>query len=159
MIVGTCAICLAVTLRYPIRYRSIVEREAKLNGLSTEFVMAVINSESSFRVDAVSNKGAIGLMQIMPSTAQFCCYRMNIPYDESNLKSVEYNLKIGCYYLGYLSKRFQSEENVICAYNAGEGTVRKWIEEKRSDIPYYETRKYLQRVKRAKTVYKYLLKK
>ena len=83
--------------------------------------------ESGFKPMAKSGKGARGLMQLMPSTAEWIANKNGIAYSEELLVNAEYNLELGCAYLSYLSSRFDGKRNIAAAYNAGEGDVRKWL--------------------------------
>ena len=106
-------------------------------------VYAIVKAESNFDQYAISNKGAVGLMQIMPSTATFVSQKIGKQsFDLTNAKD---NLTLGIAYLSYLDKRFNDVKYVICAYNAGEGKVQEWINSG-GDIAFDETKTYLTRV-------------
>lgn len=153
----TILLCFRAAYRRP--YRSAVEK----SGMPPELVYAIIKAESGFREDAVSSAGAVGLMQLRPSTAQFVCERAGIEFDAERLKEGEYNIDLGCRYLSYLFERFALEA-ALAAYNAGEGTVREWLADSQysSDgvtlarIPYSETAAYLKKVLHFKKMYKIL---
>ena len=119
---------------------SIAAREA---GVEAELVHAVIEVESAYRPGAVSPKGAVGLMQVMPGTAQ--------RYGVTNLASVPDNLRAGSRHLRTLIEMFGHRlDLVLAAYNAGEGAVRKY---NNAIPPYRETREYVPAVlKRYKPV-------
>ena len=94
-------------------------------------------------------------MQIIPSTANFIAEKVNYNQD-IDLFDVECNLYLGIAYVSYLMNIFSSIDIVICAYNAGEGVVREWIEsskDKELVIEYPETERYLQKVKYGMLVY------
>ena len=124
-------------------------------------VFAVIKAESGFSEDAVSSAGAVGLMQLMPSTAKFVCEQNKIPFEAERLDEGEYNVMLGCIYLDYLKTRFHDETTVLAAYNAGEGTVSSWL--KNSDcsddgvhlryIPFAETGNYIKKVLKYRKIY------
>ena len=139
---------LLLGVRYPVKYEDIIKRESVENSLDPTLVAAVIATESGYDANAVSNKGAVGLMQIMPDTANYVCALYGMRYGENNLKKPEYNIRIGCKYLKYLSGKF-ADENILIAYNAGEGNAKKWIENGKS-VPFKETRDYVKRVARAR---------
>lgn len=102
-------------------------------GVEPALVHAVISVESAYRPDAVSPKGAIGLMQVMPGTAQ--------RYGISNPTDIHNNLRAGSRHLRTLIDMFGDRlDLVLAAYNAGEGAVRKY---KNSIPPYRETRGYV----------------
>lgn len=149
--------------RYPIKYQEQVEKYSDEYGLDKYLVYSVIMCESSFEPEARSRAGARGLMQLMPATAQwFAENKEKIEYSEELLYDPDYNIRLGCAYLKYLNKRFNGNtDNVLAAYNAGEGRVREWLSsslyssdgENLSDIPYPETKNYVERVKEAYALY------
>lgn len=116
-------------------------------GVDVYVTLAVIATESGFNPRAVSYKGAVGLMQLMPSTAEWVSEKLNVEYNYDALFDAEYNIMLGTYYLSYLLKSFDYEY-AIAAYNAGEGNVREWQEMgiEVEDIPYKETREYVGKV-------------
>jgi len=129
--------------------------------IDVSLVLAVIKTESSFDENAVSSKGAVGLMQIMPQTAGFIAGRNGYDYLESYLTNPEYNIRTGCRYLSYLRARFLDESTLLAAYNAGEGNVGEWLKNPKysvdgkilSKIPYPETQNYVQKVQKLKNKY------
>lgn len=144
---------------YPLGYKEIVIENADYYSLDRALVFATIKVESSFDKNVKSSKGAVGLMQITLSTAEYIAKRLNI--NEYDLQDENINVMFGCYYLRYLIDKFKSIETAICAYNAGEGNVSKWLKEKdKSDdgltlksIPFKETEEYLKKI--VKTFEKY----
>lgn len=89
-------------------------------------ILAVIQIESEFTPQAVSNKGAIGLMQVMPNTAKYITQQMGIGYSGSNsLYDPLVNVKLGIHYLSFLTDRFNSTENALAAYNYGPANFLK----------------------------------
>ena len=134
--------------------------------LKAEFLFALIYSESKFNESAISSKGAIGLMQLTPSTAfyvaELCGYK-----GEIDLFNADCNLSLGCEYILYLQKKFDCEETLLCAYNAGEGRVKEWLNNKEyssdgktlSIIPYKETERYIKKVSEYKKKYKKYLQR
>ncbi|MBE7091513.1 MAG: lytic transglycosylase domain-containing protein [Clostridiales bacterium] len=146
---------------YPVRYTELVKRYAEENSFSPAFIFAVIYAESGFNANAVSKKGAVGLMQIMPQTAGFIAGRNGYDYLESYLTNPEYNIRTGCRYLSYLRARFLDESTLLAAYNAGEGNVGEWLKNPKysvdgkilSKIPYPETQNYVQKVQKLKNKY------
>lgn len=145
---------------YPVKYSEYVDKYASEYNLNKFTVYAFINVESSFNEDAISPKGAIGLMQILPSTANFIADKLNVTtYD---LSDPETNVAFGCYYLRYLMNKFKDSRLVICAYNAGETRVREWLKDNRYSkdgitlnvIPYKETKNYVDKIE--KTFEKYV---
>ena len=152
---------LLYTTIVPVRYGGIVRKTAGEFGLESEFVFAVIRTESNFKADARSSAGAVGLMQIMPPTAEFIGRSTGENFD---LYDAEDNIRMGCWYLAYLSKRFSDRTEILAAYNAGEGIVRSWLQNedycdkngKLKTIPYPETQRYVRRVKNFYNCYKLL---
>jgi soluble lytic murein transglycosylase-like protein len=120
--------------RTHVPYGPIIYREAKRNNLSPELVAAVVEAESDFRPKLVSNKNALGLMQIIPETGRLM--------GADNLFNPTENIAAGTRYLRYLFDRFGDERTVLAAYNAGEGNVERFG----GIPPFQETLSYLQRV-------------
>jgi soluble lytic murein transglycosylase-like protein len=113
----------------------LIERHSLAQNLDPKLVRALIQAESGYNRRALSNKGAIGLMQLMPTTAKLL--RVTDPWD------AEENVRGGTTYLRQLLDRFAGRlEWAVAAYNAGPGAV----ERHRGIPPYRETREYVQRV-------------
>ena len=153
---------------YPIKYKNIIFENCDKYQIDPVLAFSVTNTESKFVPSKVSPKGAIGLMQIMPTTAVFIASELG--YENFNVDSLytpEINLQFGIYYLSYLSKKFDTLEQVICAYNAGETAVRGWLRnkeysadgEKLDKIPYPETCGYLLKVQKNMKIYKKIVQK
>lgn len=142
---------------YPRKYESIVNIYSSEFEVDSALVFAVIKAESNFDPSAISSAGAVGLMQLLPSTAKWIAYEFNEEYLEENLFVPEINIKYGCFYLSYLTKKFNSIIEVICAYNAGEGVVRNWLREygkiTADNIPYPETKAYYEKIVRYRAAY------
>lgn len=147
---------------YPIKYKKEINIYSDSYGVDRVLVASIICVESSFNENAKSKKGALGLMQLMPATAKWLCEKKGEEYIEEKLLTAEYNINLGTYYLKYLMGRFDSIDNAILAYNAGEGVVNGWLKNGTicldgktiEQIPYPETSAYLTKVKRAMNVYK-----
>lgn len=146
-------LCLGYFL-YPIKYKDSIYQYATEFNVKKEVIASVINAESKFDEDAISYRGAIGLMQIMPKTAQWLAEKLNIEYSEELLFEPDYNIKLGTYYVSYLQDKFSNLQVVLCAYNAGEGVVKEWLNNEEYSnngetldyIPYEETRNYVKKV-------------
>jgi soluble lytic murein transglycosylase-like protein len=122
--------------RTEVPFGSIIYSEAKKNDLPPELVAAVVNTESKFKPTARSQRGAVGLMQLVPRTGKWMGAR--------NLADPTQNIQAGTKYLRYLSDRFDGDQQkIIAAYNAGEGNVRRF----NGVPPFRETRNYVSRVR------------
>lgn len=145
-------------------YRRPCRETVEHSGLEPALVYAVIKAESGFREDAVSRAGAVGLMQLLPSTAEFICRKSGREFSAERLREGAYNVELGCLYLGYLLERFPAEETALAAYNAGEGTVEEWLRSPRYspdgaaliEIPYPETAAYVKKVLNFRKKYLFL---
>ncbi len=152
---------LAVVSRaaFPRPYRKTVRE----SGLDEALVYSVMKAESGFEEDAKSKAGAVGLMQILPATAEFVCELSGIPFEAERLTEGEYNVRLGCAYLHYLLGKFECEETALCAYNAGEGTVSGWLKDPAysrdgrtlGKIPYEETAEYVKKIGRYWKFYRF----
>lgn len=118
-------------------------------------VYAIIKVESSFDASAKSSAGALGLMQLIPDTAE---YMKGEELAEEELFDPTINIDLGIKYLKYLSEKFNSREWVIVAYNAGETKAREWMNNDISpyQVPFKESREYLVKVNNAMRRYKEL---
>lgn len=147
-----------VYIIYPINYQDEIKQNCENYSIDEYFVCALIFAESSFKDDAISNKGAIGLMQIMPDTGEWAAEKIGLEdYSVEMLSDPKININIGCWYLAYLSDRFDSDaKKVLAAYNAGPSNVDEWTTEDGTlgDIPFNETSKYLVRVQRYYEIYR-----
>lgn len=149
---------------YPLKYEDYVEVYAAENNLSPAFVYAVINCESRFDNEAVSNVGATGLMQIMPDTFQWLSAKLGEDSDYSKATDPETNIKYGCYLYRYLLDKYGRVQEAVAAYHAGLGNVDKWLEDESysSDgktlhtIPFPTTNKYVKKVILTENIYEKL---
>ena len=99
---------------------SLITEECDKYDLDPYLILAVIQIESSFIPKAVSGKGAVGLMQVMPSTGKFVAKELGISYNGKNTLYDPYiNVKLGIHYLSFLKDRFDNTENALAAYNYG----------------------------------------
>jgi soluble lytic murein transglycosylase len=143
---------------YPLRYEAIIRQTSEENDLDPSFVAGVIYTESRFRPDAKSHRGAYGLMQLLPQSARFIQRKSSIKGD---YRDPEVNVRLGTWFLGYLNDRYKGDERLmLAAYNSGEGNVDAWVSEEGfdivKDIPFKETRKYVNRVLEAQETYQEL---
>ena len=130
-----------------------MRRASKAHGVDYALIKAVIAAESGFNTAAVSPKGAVGLMQLMPTTAQ----AMGVKADDKNsveqkLTDPATNVAAGTRYLNYLLKMFSGNvELAVAAYNAGEGSVKR----AGNQVPRFrETQNYVQTVLQLYSVFK-----
>jgi soluble lytic murein transglycosylase len=143
---------------YPLRYEAIIREASEENDLDPSFVAGVIYTESRFRPDAKSHRGAYGLMQLLPESARFIQRKSSIKGD---YRDPEINVRLGTWFLGYLNDRYKGDERLmLAAYNSGEGNVDVWVSEEgfdiAKDIPFKETRKYVDRALEAQKTYQEL---
>jgi len=143
---------------HPLRYEETIRRVGEEYGVEPTFIAGVVYAESRFGHESESHKGAYGLMQILPSTAEFISQRSGIKGDYREPRT---NLRMGAWYLSYLDRRYSGNERlVLAAYNSGEGRVDAWTSDKdfdvRRDIPFAETREYVKNVLEAQRDYEEL---
>lgn len=146
---------------YTLKYEDIIITCSNEYNLDKYLVMGIISTESKFDENAVSHKGAKGLMQLKDETASWCIKQFNISTDCS---ADELNIRVGCSYIRYLIDKYNGNiETALAAYNAGEGNVAQWLEKQEnkdgyilSSIPYKETEKYVKTVKKRMKIYKFL---
>ena len=145
---------------YPRTYEEVVSIYSEEYGVDDNLILALIKAESNFDADAVSNRSAIGLMQLMEETAIDVANRNGIELDDENIRQdlcdVYKNVQIGTAYLSSLLKRYETKEIALAAYNAGIGTVDNWIEKgiikadgsDIENIPYKEPNYYVRKILR-----------
>ena len=144
---------------FPRKFENLILKNANEFQVDSSLVFAIVKAESGFDEKAVSSSGALGLMQILPSTAEWIAQAMGECFEKENLFLPEVNLKYGCFYLRYLFLKFNDIDTVVVAYNAGESKVKDWFYENESlvdeqKIDYTETSRYLKKVKRFYKMYK-----
>ena len=147
----------------PLRHEDIIRQQSAEKGLDPALVAAVIYEESRFR-DQTSHAGARGLMQITPDTARFIARDSGgTAFTERDLATPQINISYGAYYLRYLFRRYDGNETLaVAAYNAGETNVNRWVEraggiegfDAVDDIPFPETRHYVENVEDRKREYR-----
>jgi len=155
-----------INFRYPVKYYDIILRYSTIYGIDPALVCAIIHAESKFVEDAVSNKGASGLMQLMEGTADWIAEMHNIPdYSYDRIFEPALNISIGCKYLSWLLNRYYDVDVAVAAYNAGNGNVDRWLSDPEfsSDgihldyIPFRETRDFVRRVQVNRRIYDFIL--
>lgn len=151
---------------FPVDYCELIVAAADEYSVDPLLIAALIRVESGYDPEAVSPKGAVGLMQIMPNTGRWVAEQNRRRFKEDDLADPEININYGVHYLAYLLGEFSTEHAALAAYNAGPTIVHQWIDwyiwngtfEARRAIPYQETRDYLQKVELVKRLYQYLYK-
>ena len=147
---------------YKKDYQEYVQKYSQEYDVDENLVYALIKAESNFNANAESGKGAIGLMQLMESTAQDVCKKTDLNEDvKDKLLEPEININIGTKYLSILIQKYGNVEVAITAYNAGIGTVDTWIEKgiikadgsDVENIPYKETNNYVRKILRDYKIY------
>lgn len=149
--------------KYPLKYNNIIVNEASANQLDADFVCAVIAVESRFNKRAVSNAGAIGLMQLMPTTAVQMAIEIGLDgFVIEDLFDENVNIRLGTKYLRYLKNKFYNVRTMLAAYNAGEGKVVEWLADPLISpdgvyieyTPYKETNAYMDKVLETLKIYR-----
>jgi soluble lytic murein transglycosylase len=139
----------------PVVHKTIINRYAGQYKIDPLWVMAIVNTESGFAAGARSPRGAVGLMQLLPSTARELADELGAsPFSEEALHVPETNLRFGIYYLSKLERMFpQDPIAVLSAYNAGPGVTKQWRQGKPyldvADIQYGETKQFVRKVEAA----------
>lgn len=151
---------------YPYPYKELIEHYAVEYELDPLLIVSVIRVESKFAAQARSPKGAVGLMQLMPETAEWIAVQLEYPeFQLSDLEKPEVNIKFGSWYLASLKKEFKDNEFLLlAAYNGGRGNVKQWMQrygwtmrfQEVEQIPFRETKEYVGRVLHDKRRYQQL---
>ena len=142
---------------FPVKYKEEIVYAANEYDLEPSLVFAIVKTESGFDKNAISKKGAMGLMQLMPSTAMWVASKLNIDnFEIYDLYNPATNLNIGCYYFRYLLDKYKSVKAAAACYNAGEGAMQKYIDSNKNitSFPNAETAKYTQKIKNFAKIYK-----
>lgn len=143
----------ALQLMYPLEFWTLVQKEASANGFSPLLLLALIRQESLYDPSAVSSANALGLTQVVPSTAEGIARDLGVDdFKESDLLTAKTSLKFGAYYLGASLSGFGGAlPPTVAGYNAGPGTSGAWWEDAGLDpdlflesIPYAETRLFVE---------------
>ena len=153
--------------QHPVDYEEIISRYSEEYNIPKDVIFAVIKVESDFDPEAESSAGAMGLMQMIPSTFEWLTGKehLNEKLPVQKLFEPEVSIRYGTYYLAYLYRSFDYNwHTVFAAYNGGEGNVRKWLknpeysdgEGNLTEIPFKETRSYVAKVEDARDTYREL---
>ena len=150
-------------LTLPLKHEDIIRQQAAEKNLDPALIAAVIYQESKFR-DRTSSAGAKGLMQLLPGTAEFIARKSGgTRFELQDLGTPQINIAYGSWYLRYLIGRYNGNQVLaIAAYNAGEDNVDRWVSaaggpdsfDVTRDIPFPETRAYVQGVLSKRGAYK-----
>lgn len=153
---------------YPLKYKTEIIEASQTYNIKPEIIASIVNAESGFNALAKSSQGACGLMQIMPSTAEWVySLQGKTNFNKQILMDPNENLSIGTYYLNYLLEKFNCLETALAAYNAGEGNVMLWLlcEDYSPDqktihsTPFKETNAYISKVLNGIKIYEKKLNK
>lgn len=174
IVLGICLISLFLMFSYIIfninkalKFYPIIEKYSVEYNVDPLFITAIIKVESDFNPNAKSKKGAIGLMQIMPSTAKEIAekYLSINGFSQDKIYEPELNIRLGVYYVKILSEMFNNNTNLVLAsYNAGLGNVQKWqqenpiIEYDSQEMPFRETKNYVSKINKIYSILKYFNK-
>jgi soluble lytic murein transglycosylase len=154
-------------LRFPLAYQEQVNTTAKDVSVAPHLLFAIARQESAFTADARSSAGALGLMQLLPSTAKQTAHRSGMSFSTYDLLKPATNIALGGRYLNQLLDQFNGNRILAAAaYNAGPHRVKQWLSKNNTSvpydvwietIPYRETRGYVQNVLSYSVIYGYRL--
>ena len=152
---------LMIKILYKKEYSEYVTRYSQEYNVDENLIYALIKAESNFEVEAVSNREAKGLMQLMYSTAKEVAIQNGIQLTEENILEPDININIGTKYISTLLEKYKSVEVALAAYNAGSGNVDKWIDNGTikadgsdiENIPFKETNNYVRKIMRDYKIY------
>jgi soluble lytic murein transglycosylase len=147
----------------PLRHEDVIRQQARDKGLDPALIAAVCYQESKFQ-DRTSHAGARGVMQLLPSTADYIARKSGgVEFEHGDLADPQINISYGSWYLRYLLDHYDGSERLaIAAYNAGETNVDKWVADAGGadhfktddDIPFPETREYVSSVEQKQDEYR-----
>ena len=152
-----------LTIRYPLPWKEQFETYSSAAKIETTWAYGIARSESLFMRDVRSSAGAVGLMQLMPTTGRMVAEQISLDYSGLNtLTDPESNIRLGTSYLGQMAERFGGHRVLAtAAYNAGPHRVEAWLPQNGTEdarvwienIPFNETRKYVKRVLAAQAIF------
>lgn len=155
-------------LRFPMPLKDYYMQTSRETGVPVSFLYAISRQESALNPSAVSPVGAKGMMQLMPATAALVAKKNNIPYDADKLLEPKYNISLGSRYLQKLLGEYNNNRILAAvAYNAGPHRVEAWrskdgkgksVDVWVENIPFNETRNYVQNVIIFDAIYQKYLK-
>ena len=153
-------------LRYTVAFEEEILAHCDFYDVSPIFVFSIARQESLFDTSAISSSYAIGLLQLLPSTAQTLATRENYgKIEPKDLQKPLTNIRFGVKFLADLVKKFDGQVPLAAAsYNAGPNRIKKWVEndpdrevdEFIEDIPIFQTRNYVKKVMTNYAVYHYI---
>jgi soluble lytic murein transglycosylase len=149
------------SMRYPMHYGAVLSEQARVRQIDEPLVFGVVRQESRFVADARSSAGAMGLMQLLPTTARWVAQKIGMKgYHSSRVNQPKINVALGAFYLRHVLGGLDgSPVLAAAAYNAGPGRASRWRDTRPLEgavyietIPFEETRQYVKKVM-ANTVY------
>lgn len=152
-------------LRFPMGWQDLFIRESKRNNIDSYWSLALARQESALRPTAVSRANAMGLMQLLPSTAKRVARQKGVKYRRrSDLLKPEVNIRLGTSYMASMHRKFGNMAYASAAYNAGPHRVERWLKERPNldldawieTIPFSETRQYVKNVLAFRLIYAHL---
>jgi len=152
-----------VQMRRVSGFDSFIRQYAQEFSVDRSFISAIIARESSYVATAQSSAGARGLMQIMPDTGDWAAGRLAVqPYNYDRLFEPELNIRMGAWYLNYLSSQFGGDPvMIVSAFHAGANNVKQWAMKYGADqktitmdqIPTSDTKDYVKKVMKAYSLF------
>lgn len=155
------SVSLVLQTVYPRRFSAIVEETAETYDLDEALLYALIETESGFDENAVSEVGAKGLTQITPETFQWLQIKTGESYEDNALFEPEISIRYGAFFLRMLLDEFGDTKTALAAYHAGRGQVNEWLSdskyssdgEKLDVIPFDDTSAYTEKVMKVRDMY------
>lgn len=160
IILGALGRYMIIRSTYPVKFQPLVIAASHEFGIKPALLASVMLVESGCNPKAVSEKGAIGLTQIMPDTGKWIAKKLKLSsYSDLSLNDPATNLRISAWYLSFLLQRYdQNQRTAIAAYHAGQHRVDGWLADQKNlytltNIPILETDLYVKRVQEAYPYY------
>lgn len=151
-------------INYPLEYKEEIIAACDKNDLDPYLVCAIIYVESKFDPSSKSSAGAVGLMQVMPETGLWAAAKKGDNYLVEDLDNPSVSIDIGTWYYKYLVSKYKNEKLALAAYNSGFKNVDRWLGENKNkdktvdeviaEIPFKETRQFVERVEDAREKYR-----